>query len=77
MASINIDYSSLPFSDLETNDRHQNGASDFEMQQMSASRCVRTSRATVEPMLTLAELRASFLHHLALVRRVTTSKTPL
>jgi hypothetical protein len=42
MTTINIDYSSLPFSDLGTNDRHQHGAFDFEMQQVPTSRFVRT-----------------------------------
>jgi hypothetical protein len=43
MATINIDYSSLPFSDLGTNDCFQHGAFDFEMQQVPTSRSVRTS----------------------------------
>jgi hypothetical protein len=54
MAAINIDYSSLPFSDFGTNDRHQHGAFDFEMQQIPALRFVRTAKAMVELTLTLA-----------------------
>lgn len=74
MAAINIDYSSLPFSDLETNSRQRHDASDFEMQQMPASRCVCTLRAMPKLPLILAGLQATSLHWLALM---TTKKTPL
>jgi hypothetical protein len=75
MAAINIDYSSLPFSDLERNDRYQHGASDFEMQQVPASRFVCTPRATTKTDLTLAGLQVTFLRWQVLVERVTTNKT--
>jgi len=48
MASLNIDYSSLPFSD-----RTQLGSFDFELEQMEASRFVRVSRL-MTTRLTLA-----------------------
>jgi hypothetical protein len=74
MAAINIDYSCLPFSDLES---HHHGTSDFEMQQMPASRSVCTSVAMAKPTLTLAGLQATFPHWRALVERATTNKTLL
>jgi hypothetical protein len=54
MAAINIDYSSLPFSDFGTDDRYQHSAFDFEMQQIPASRFVRTAKAMAKLTLTLA-----------------------
>jgi hypothetical protein len=76
MAAINIDYSSLPFSDLESH-HHHHSTSDFEMRQMPASRSVCTSVAMAKPTLTLAGLQATFPHWRALVERATTNKTLL